>query len=147
MPTVKELQHATELARLIGRVSRLNRGRVRKGLAEHGQSLHDWQVIANVKWQGPMTQVALAEHIGAHTATLSRLLDSLEKKGLIQRKANAADRRCVKLHLTRKGDGWYGQWNRIAMGQLHEVMSGLGAGEQELLGRLLSKLLGLVPGG
>ena len=141
MPSEKALQHATELARLIGRVRRLNRGRVTRALADHGQSLLDWQVIANVKWQGPMTQGALADHIGTHAASLSRLLDRLEKLRLIERVGHSADRRRIEVHLTAKGEAWYAKWHLVPMGELHAVMSRLRPAEQGQLARLLSKLL------
>jgi DNA-binding MarR family transcriptional regulator len=142
VPASKALQHATELARLIGRVQRLNRSRVSHALAQHGLSLHDWQVIANVKWQGPMTQGALAEHIGSHAASVSRLLDSLEERGLIERVGDAKDRRCIGVHLTARGEAWYAKWHLLPMGQMRAVMSLLDGAEQRRLEKLLRKLIG-----
>ena len=88
-----------------------------------------------------MTQGALADHIGAHVASISRLLDSLENKGLIERVGQAADRRKIAVHLTEKGEAWYAKWHLIPMGELHEVMSRLDAGEQKQLEGLLLKLI------
>lgn len=141
MPTEKALQHATELARLIGRVRRLIRGRVSRALGAEKQSLLEWQVIANVKWQGPMTQGALADHIGASAASVSRFLDRLEKKGLVERVGDASDKRRITVHLKLKGEAWYAKWHLVPMGEIHSVMSRLTAAEQSRLQGLLTKLV------
>ncbi len=142
MPSEKALQRATELARLIGGVRRQIRGRVAKVLGQRDVSLPEWQVIANVRWQGAMTQAALAEHIGMHAAGVSRLLDGLEGRGLIRRVADADDRRCITVHLTARGEAWYARTHVAPMTELHEVMSRLNRAEQAVLARLLLKLVG-----
>ena len=142
MPSEKALHRATELARLIGRVRRLNRSRIGKALAAHGVSLPQWQVVANVKWQGAMTQAALAEHIGMHAAGVSRLLDGLEAEGLIRRVADPDDRRSVNVRLSAKGEAWYRRIHVAPMTELHAVMSRLNSAEQAVLERMLLKLVG-----
>ncbi len=141
MPTEKALQHATELARLIGRVRRLIRGRVSKALKAEGQSLLEWQVIANVKWQGPMTQGALADHISISAANMSRRLDSLERAGLVTRVGDERDGRRLTVQLTRKGEAWYAKWHLVPMGEMHGVVSRLSRAEQSRLQALLEKLV------
>ena len=141
MPSEKALQRATELVRLVGRLRRQLRGRVGRVLDAQGESLHAWQVIANVKWQGPMTQGALADHIGVHAAVVSRLLGGLEEKGLIRRVGDARDRRCITVRLTPKGEAWYTRTHGAPMSELHEVVSRLSRGEQAELERLLLKLI------
>jgi DNA-binding MarR family transcriptional regulator len=142
VPSERALQHATELARLIGRTRRLIRGRVVRALSAEAQSFHEWQVVANVKWQGPMTQGALAEHIGISAASLSRLVDKIEKKGLVERVGQASDKRRIAVHLTAKGEAWYAKWHLVPMGEMHAVMSQLSRGEQGRLQALLEKLVG-----
>ena len=141
MPSERALQRATELARLIGRVRRINRDRISVVLAERGESLHEWQVVANVKWQGPMTQGALADHIGTHAASVSRLIDGLEEKGLVRRVGDSKDRRRIAVQLTAKGSAWYEKTHAAPMSQLHAVMSRLNRAEQAELERLLLKLI------
>lgn len=141
MQSAKALQRATELARLIGRVRRINRDRVSRALAERGASLHEWQVIANVRWQGAMTQGALADHIGTHAASVSRLIDGLEEKGLVRRVGDSKDRRRIAVHLTAKGAAWYEKTHSAPMSELHAVVSRLNRAEQAELERLLLKLI------
>lgn len=85
MHSEKALRQSIELSRLIDRLRRQLRGRVRYALDEHGQSAPEWLVIANLKWQGQMTQAALADQIGVNAPNVSRLIDRPEKKGLAAR--------------------------------------------------------------
>ena len=111
------------------------------GAAAWLQPKDGWQVIANVKWQGPMTQGALAEHIGTHAASMSRLIDQLEGKGLLRRVGHASDRRRITVELTPRGEAWYARTHVTPMAELHAVMSRLNRAEQGQLERLLLKLV------
>jgi DNA-binding MarR family transcriptional regulator len=53
---------------------------------------------------GP-SQANVAERLGIERARLVRLLDGLERRGLIRRRASPRDRRSHALILTRKGQG------------------------------------------
>ncbi|MBL8952240.1 MAG: MarR family transcriptional regulator [Myxococcaceae bacterium] len=113
-----------------------------RALSAENQSFHEWQVVANVKWQGPMTQGALADHIGISAASLSRLIDRLERSGLVERVGQASDKRRIAVHLTAKGEGWYVKWHLVPMGEMHDVLSRLSRDEQARLQALLEKLVG-----
>jgi len=59
-------------------------------------------VLINVKRDGvPVTKIAPL--MGVEPTSLSRLLKTMEEKGLIYRKKDDVDRRVVKLFLTEKG--------------------------------------------
>ncbi|NOR88282.1 MAG: MarR family transcriptional regulator [Bacteroidales bacterium] len=59
-------------------------------------------VLINVKKEGiPVTKIAPL--MGIEPTSLSRLLKTMEEKGLIYRKKDDSDRRVVKLYLTQKG--------------------------------------------
>jgi DNA-binding MarR family transcriptional regulator len=52
---------------------------------------------------GEMTPAELAEKTGVTRATISGLLDGLEKDGLAERRPDPTDRRVTRLHLTAAG--------------------------------------------
>ena len=59
-------------------------------------------VLINVKKEGiPVTKIAPL--MGIEPTSLSRLLKTMEEKGLVYRKKDSVDRRVVKLFLTPKG--------------------------------------------
>jgi len=53
---------------------------------------------------GEITPADLAEKTGVTRATISGLLDGLEKDGLVERRPDPVDRRLTRLHLTKGGE-------------------------------------------
>ena len=69
---------------------------------EHGYSQAIGYVLINVKKGGiPVTKIA--PQMGIEPTSLSRLLNTMENKGLIYREKDTVDRRVVNLFLTEKG--------------------------------------------
>ncbi|RMM92583.1 MarR family transcriptional regulator, partial [Pseudomonas savastanoi] len=60
-----------------------------------------WLVLLHLaRFAEPPTQRELAQSVGVEGPTLARLLDSLEKQGLVQRQAVVEDRRAKKILLS-----------------------------------------------
>lgn len=62
-----------------------------------------WVILDNLSQEDGLTQTALAKKSFKNTPTISRIIDVLEKKNLIIRKADADDRRKQKVYLTTSG--------------------------------------------
>lgn len=62
-------------------------------LAGLGLKLSEAFLLAHVHAHGPLTQTQLAEGLGIGRAATGSLIDALEGKGLVERAADAADRR------------------------------------------------------
>lgn len=60
-------------------------------------------MLLNRRCDTPATPATLADAAGVTRATMTGLLDTLEKDGLIQRSHNAADRRLTMIQLTSEG--------------------------------------------
>ncbi len=78
---------------------------LRRAFLEKGLDLtpEQWTVLAFIWWSGGLSQCELAEKTTKDRTTITRILDRLEKKGLIRRERDAADRRCYRLFSTEKG--------------------------------------------
>ena len=87
---------------LLADASRLIRKLADRRLGTIGVTRAQWQALANLRRMGPMTQAALAEMMEVETATVARLIDRLEAAGLIERKAEAQDRRVKLVTMTDK---------------------------------------------
>jgi len=62
------------------------------------------EALANIAYFPPeSTQVEIANRIGIERATLTRMLDTLEADGLVERLADPADRRTKRIRLTQAG--------------------------------------------
>jgi len=63
-----------------------------------------FSILTKLKRLGPMTINALAKEMLMDRTTLGRNILPLEREGLIEIKASAADRRAKNLHITKTGD-------------------------------------------
>ncbi|MCD8332329.1 MAG: MarR family transcriptional regulator [Oscillospiraceae bacterium] len=85
------------------------------------------------------TQKELAEAMNVMPASLSELLQKLERKGFITRSKDPEDHRFTRVRLTEAGRA---ALNRERQVQTEDPFSALTDEEQRELGRLLVKLLG-----
>jgi MarR family transcriptional regulator for hemolysin len=70
-----------------------------------GQNGARMEALANIAYAPPeLTQVEIANRIGIKRATATRMLDSLEADGLVERLADPADRRTKRIRLTSAGE-------------------------------------------
>ena len=85
---------------LVTDTARLLRRRFDARARRIGVSRAQWQVlIALARAQG-INQAALAERLEVETITVGRMVDRLADAGLVERRADPADRRAWRLFLT-----------------------------------------------
>ncbi|MDR2298919.1 MAG: MarR family transcriptional regulator [Comamonas sp.] len=79
---------------------------VEEQLAASGLTDATWTPLLHLRaWGDGVTQKELAERVGLDSSSLVRLLDILEGKGWVERRADAADRRSKRIFLTDEGHG------------------------------------------
>ncbi|OQP85686.1 hypothetical protein BTR14_14560 [Rhizobium rhizosphaerae] len=92
---------------------------------------------------GP-SQRELADALDVETPTVVRLLDGLEGHGLIERRADEADRRTKRVYLTAHGRAVAEEVEELAREVRAQVLHGLGPAEQRqalhLIGRMADNL-------
>ncbi len=97
MPMTDEHRFGMQL----GHLTRGWRAELDRRLADLGLSQARWLVLLRLaRFAEPPTQRELAQSVGVEGPTLARLLDSLEKQGLVQRQAVLEDRRAKKILLS-----------------------------------------------
>ncbi len=67
-------------------------------------TLPQYRALVVIASRGPQNASALAEALGVHISTLTRLCDRLVSKGLIRRRESTTSRREVMLTLTPRGE-------------------------------------------
>lgn len=67
----------------------------------------------------------LADYLAVSNATTCSLVDRLVQKGLIDRREDPKERRCVKLNLTAQGHLEYRELHNLAVAELAEILQGL----------------------
>lgn len=89
-------------SRLLLRSARLLRHHIERALAPHGLDLSQYLVISMLAIDAgePTMPSELGMTIDATRTQMTRLIDGLEARGLVQRKASEHDRRSLELILT-----------------------------------------------
>ncbi|MBF6454618.1 MarR family transcriptional regulator [Nocardia cyriacigeorgica] len=72
-------------------------------LSDTGLGIDDWLVIATLATEPELTMTELRHRTLTSAPTLSRVTDRLVSRALLFREVDAADRRRVRLHLTKRG--------------------------------------------
>lgn len=94
-----------QLGRTIGQVARRWRAELDRRLQPYGLTESRWQILLTLKRASePLRQKELADALSIQGPTLVRSLDSLEREGLVERRATADDRRAKTVHLTTKSE-------------------------------------------
>jgi len=68
-----------------------------------GASLQIWRVLAALRDRDGRRMGDLSETTSIDVSTLTRLVDAMEKKGLVARRRDAVDARAIALHVTTAG--------------------------------------------
>lgn len=127
----------TRTAFLLSQVGALVSSRFAERTREIGLTPSDAGVLRLLGRTPGVSQRSLADKLGAVPSRVVTLIDSLEQRGLVERKRSSTDRRNYELHLTPEGD--------VALGKLRGVAQ---KHEKELLGALtndqISQLKGLL---
>ncbi len=97
---MKPLNNQEQFGLRLGLVARLWRAEIDQRLAAFGLTESRWLTLLHLsRLPEAATQRELAEAVGVRGPTLVRTLDRLEAEGLIERRAEAADRRTKSVHL------------------------------------------------
>jgi DNA-binding MarR family transcriptional regulator len=124
------------------RAMRSARGRLG---ADAELTLSQFHLLEPILGGGEPTAIGeLADAAGVSAPTATRMLAGLEEAGLVARRRDPADRRCVYVHLTEEGRARVrGKAERIAR-RRRELFAALSPGERREAARLLSSLAAAV---
>ena len=91
--------------------------------------------------RGPLSPTALAAYAGEHPATMTGILDRLEKAGWVVRERDAADRRAVLIRAVRDR---YAQLLRLYSGlsrSMNKLLAGYSETELELIADFMRRTI------
>jgi DNA-binding MarR family transcriptional regulator len=110
----------------------------------HPLSLSQYGLLQPLTTQPHARIGELAEAAGITASTATRILDALERRGLVARRRPASDRRAVSVTLTAQGRAILGAQDQWIQARQREFYATLSAGERELAPDLLRKLAVLI---
>jgi DNA-binding MarR family transcriptional regulator len=89
---------------------------------------------------GPRTPAELADAAGVTRATMTGLIDTLERDGFVKREPDPDDRRMMSVRLTAKGDRFLNDFLPGYFKAIAGLMTPLSESERKTLVRLLGKV-------
>jgi DNA-binding MarR family transcriptional regulator len=134
---------------LIAQVGGYAAGRFAEALKPHGFAPHDAGILRLLAMTPGISQQELAKRLRMHASRLVGVLDELGKRGLIERRSSAKDRRFYELHLTDEGESALATIGKVAREHHRELLACLSDDERASLAAMLSRVAqhqGLNPG-
>jgi DNA-binding MarR family transcriptional regulator len=93
-----------DLLFLLHDVARLLRQEADRRARQHGMTRAQWVILFWLERQPGLSQKELAEILEVEPITVARLVDRLEARGMVERRADPKDRRIWRLHLCPPAD-------------------------------------------
>lgn len=118
-------------------------------LAPLGLDPKEFAMLASVASSEGVTQQAIAERMGVAPSRMVAFVDSLEERGVLERRQNPDDRRARALYLTPAGREMLGRAFAVATEHEQRLTSDLSDEEREQLLELLARVgahVGIPPG-
>jgi len=84
---------------LLHDVARLIRVEADKRARAHGMTRAQWVILVRVEGRPGLTQKELAEVMEVEPITVARLIDRMERRGIVERRPDPKDRRVWRVHL------------------------------------------------
>ncbi len=100
--TEREIRSLNTFINLLRATNSLE-SRLTKNLDKHNLTSSQFGVLEALYHIGPMSQKEIGNKILKSGGNITKVIDNLEKKGLVSREKNLADRRFYKINLTKQG--------------------------------------------
>ena len=99
-----------------------------------------WPILRLVATGATPTAADLCRQLNYDTGSMTRMLSRLERKGVIVRKADEADRRIVRLHITPAGRKLYPKLRDVVIRVLNHLTADFSADEVHQASGLLIRM-------
>ncbi|MGA7859376.1 MAG: MarR family transcriptional regulator [Terracidiphilus sp.] len=109
----------------------------------------DAGILRLLRFAAGLSQQELAARLKIHPSRLVAILDNLEKRGFVERRANPDDRRLYSLYLAKNGEQALESIGKVAWEHQDALLSALSKEERDQLANLLLRIAdqqGLVRG-
>ncbi len=150
--TIDEAQLSERFAFSVSRLARCWRQQLDNRLRSRGISYSKWLTLVYLDRGGEgMLQKDLARFMGIEAPSLVRMLDRLEKLGLVRRRPETRDRRGKAVFLTPQAGEVLAEFNEVASEVRNQLLAGVSdadlAGSLRVFETIMRNAQQLAPGG
>lgn len=116
--------------------------RLQKKFNQHelGLTIEQWSVLYHLWKEDGLSQQELCNATFRDKPSITRLVDNLEKAGLVKRVGHEGDRRINKVVLTKQAQGLQEQTMKLAEETLNESLEGVPPDQVELCKAVLQQV-------
>jgi len=107
-----------------------------------GVTRPQWRVLTVLARNEGINQNMLADRLEVEPITLSRMVDRMQDAGLVERRADPADRRAWKLYLSDNATPLIAELRALGDVLSDEALEGISAAERDTLADLLDRVRG-----
>ncbi len=124
----------------VGRVARKMSRITREKVTQYGLTTAQFFLLNALYEEDGILISALASKVALDKATLTGLLDRLERDDLTERRSDPGDRRAIRVHLTAKAEGLRAELTELYHDNNGMFLSLLSQEEKEVFERVVNKL-------
>jgi DNA-binding MarR family transcriptional regulator len=103
-------------------------------------SFPQWLVLIHLAQQEHVSATQLSEHLGHDMGALTRVVDELERRGLVRRERSTSDRRAVEIVITPAGRRTALKSKRVLVELLNRLVEPFSPAETDKIIELLQRL-------
>lgn len=129
------------IGRLLGLAGRMTAARFQRLLDAQGMTHAGWQVLLAIADGEALTQREVAERCYVTPATVTGVVDTLEREGLVERERGTEDRRVVRVRLTDEGRARLRRTKKAAADEMAPIFGDLTAREEQVVRRFLTRTI------
>jgi MarR family 2-MHQ and catechol resistance regulon transcriptional repressor len=131
---------AEALYKAVTKLTKVVQFRDRDAICCRGVSVTQCYALEALVWHGPQSVNGLADFLLLDSSTVSRVVDTLARKGLVSREVNLEDRRAVILSATEEGRQICLQITEDMKAREKELIADLGPEQRNEMIRLVERL-------
>ncbi|MGE5592651.1 MAG: MarR family winged helix-turn-helix transcriptional regulator [Betaproteobacteria bacterium] len=131
--------HVDDVEMLLARIEHLMRTQGKAELADLGVTRDQFHALLAL-CKGELTMGELSERLGVSCSTVTDLVDRMERAGLAERVRDEADRRVVRVRITRGGETVLSRVRERRRRYLGRVLASMTEEEQSMLRDLLARV-------
>ena len=140
MSTTTKLSDKTVFGFLVNDVTRMLRKIFDRRAVRFGMTRAQWRALKRISYSEGMRQNELAEQLEMEPIAIGRVIDRLEKAGFVERRADPADRRAWRLHLTARAHGVVDDMETISTELFRDAQKGISAADMKAVMATLSHM-------
>ncbi|HZP67472.1 MAG TPA: MarR family transcriptional regulator [Rudaea sp.] len=99
-----------------------------------------WRALKRLSYNEGMSQAELAEQLEMEPIAIGRVIDRLQKAGYVERRADPADRRAWRLHLTARAHGVVDDMEQISGELFRQAQRGISAAAMKNMIDVLTRM-------